>query len=181
MSSPIEMSRIENIDDPRVEDYRDIRDRDLIGPEGRRGLFIGEAVLVVEVMLSFPGMTRSVLASEQQAEKLSEMVASSASPDTPIYVASLEMIESIAGFDMHRGVLACGNRPVESNQSLSGIIPPLDREATVLVCEKINNIDNIGMLFRNARTATIRSIERACASRSATPCGFHPTVQSNGR
>ena len=150
MKSPIEMIRIESITDPRVEDYRDIRDRDLIGPDGRRGLFIGETVLVVEVMLGIPGMTRSVLASEQQADRLAEMIAVSASPDTPLHVASRESIESIAGFDIHRGVIACGHRPMCSTRSLSNIIPPLGREATVLICEKINNIDNIGMLFRNA-------------------------------
>jgi tRNA G18 (ribose-2'-O)-methylase SpoU len=150
MKSPIEMIRIESISDPRVEDYRDIRDRDLIGPDGRRGLFIGETVLVVEVMLGIPGMTRSVLASEQQADRLAEMIAGSASPDTPLLVASRESIESIAGFDIHRGVIACGHRQTCSTRSLSNIIPPLGREATVLICEKINNIDNIGMLFRNA-------------------------------
>lgn len=150
MSTPVQMISVNDIDDPRLEDYRDIRDRDLMGSDGRRGLFIGEAVLVVDVMLSFPGMTRSVLASEQQADRLAEMIASSASPETPLFVASSELLESIAGFDIHRGVLACGNRPDESIQSLENIIPAVQTKATVLICEKINNIDNIGMLFRNA-------------------------------
>ena len=150
MTSGTEMIRIDDLEDPRLEDYRDIRDRDLMGTGGRRGLFIGEATLVVEVMLSFKGMTRSVLVSEQQADRLAAMIADSTSPDTPLYVASSALIESVAGFDIHRGVLACGNRPDNSDQSLKKIIPDQTRSATVLICEKINNIDNIGMLFRNA-------------------------------
>lgn len=152
------MITIDDISDIRIDDYRDIRDRDLMGVDGRRGLFIGEAVLVVEVMLSYPGMTRSVLASEQQAGRLEAMIASSNSPETPLYVASQELIESIAGFDIHRGVLACGERPLDEERSLDAVIPPDGVDATVLVCDRINNIDNIGMLFRNAAAFGVDAI-----------------------
>lgn len=150
MSSPTERIPINDSSDPRIEDYRDIRDRDLRGSGARPGLFIGEAILVVEVMLSFPGMTRSVLASEQQADRLEAMIARSNSPQTPLYVAGTQLMRQVAGFDIHRGVLACGNRPEESSRSLEEIVPETSREATILVCDRINNIDNIGLLFRNA-------------------------------
>ena len=137
-------------DDPRIEDYRDIREKDLMGRGGRNGLFIGEAILVVEVMLQHPGMTRSILVSRSQLERVRRLVAESPSPDTPILVAEGKLIESIAGFDIHRGVLACGNRPDLDSQSLDSILPGVDEPATVLICDRINNIDNIGLLFRNA-------------------------------
>lgn len=149
-SSAANWQRIEDPDDPRIEDYRDIREKDLLGKGGRAGLFIGEAVLVVEVMLERPGMTRSVLVSEAQLERVGDLVAKSPSPETPIYVADQKLIESIAGFDIHRGVLACGNRPAEDACTLDAVLPPPGRPARVLVCDRINNIDNIGLLFRNA-------------------------------
>ena len=143
-------TQITDPQDPRIEDYRDIREKDLLGRGGRNGLFIGEAVLVVEVMLQQPGMTRSILVSRQQLDRIRTLVAESASPDTPILVADGSLIESIAGFDIHRGVLACGNRPDETGRNLGELLPEGDRTARVLVCDRINNIDNIGMLFRNA-------------------------------
>ena len=149
-SSTANWQRIEDPDDPRIEDYRDIREKDLLGKGGRAGLFIGEAVLVVEVMLERPGMTRSILVSEAQLGRVVDLVAKSPSPDTPIYVADQHLIESIAGFDIHRGVLACGNRPAEDACTLDAVLPPAEAPARVLVCDRINNIDNIGLLFRNA-------------------------------
>ena len=150
MSSNGNLIRITDPTDERIEDYRNIRDKDLKGPDGRKGLFIGEAVLVVEVMLATPGMTRSILVSEQQVDRISTLVAESASPDTPILVADSNLIRSIAGFEIHRGVLACGNRPDRESSTLESILPPPEEPATVLICDRINNIDNIGMLFRNA-------------------------------
>jgi hypothetical protein len=40
---------IANPEDPRIEAYRDIRERDLVG---RRGLFVAEGKVVVEKLLS---------------------------------------------------------------------------------------------------------------------------------
>ncbi len=136
--------------DHRIDEYRNIRDRDLLGKGSRPGLFIGEAPLIVQVMLEEPGMTRSVLVSESQAERMSSMIASSRSPNTPLLVAHPEVMNEIAGFDIHRGVLASGNRPDPDTRTLERIMPPSGRAATILLCDGINNIDNIGLRFRNA-------------------------------
>ena len=136
--------------DPQIEDYQNIREKDLLGRGGRNGLFIGEAILVVEVMLQHPGMTRSILVSRSQLDRIRSLVAKSNSPDTPILVADEELIESIAGFHIHRGVIACGNRPDEKAQRLDAILPEPGRPAAVLLCDRINNVDNMGLLFRNA-------------------------------
>ncbi len=49
---------VDNFEDPRLDDFRNIRDRDL----RRTGeLFVGEQALVVQRMLRRPGVTRSVL------------------------------------------------------------------------------------------------------------------------
>jgi tRNA G18 (ribose-2'-O)-methylase SpoU len=136
--------------DPRISEYRDIRDKDLLGRDGRPGRFIGEAPLILEVMLDLPDMTRSVLVSEGQAERVSGMIAASRSPGTPLFVASSDVMNGIVGFDIHRGVLASGNRPDPLDRTLEKVLPEPGRPATILVCDGINNIDNIGLLFRNA-------------------------------
>lgn len=142
--------KINEADDPRIKEYRNIRDRDLRGVHSRPGLFIGEAPLIVQAMLEVPGMTRSVFVSESQAGRMQAMIRSSASPETPLLVAGPDVMNEIAGFDLHRGVLASGNRPDPTIQALDRIMPPPDQPASILLCDGINNIDNIGLLFRNA-------------------------------
>ncbi len=136
---------ISDINDPFLEDYRDIRDRELRGRDGYPGLFIGEQPLVVERMLSRPGVTKSVLLGPTWADRIVPQVP----PDVPVYVAPLEIMKRIAGFNIHRGVLAVGHRPAVERPDLD---PDLRRREilTLLLCENITNIDNMGFLFRNA-------------------------------
>jgi tRNA G18 (ribose-2'-O)-methylase SpoU len=150
MTAPVEAIQITDARDPRIADYVALRERGLRGKGGRDGVFIGEAVLVVGVMLESKGLTRSVLASRKQAVRLAEIISNSNSPETPLFVADEETIQSIAGFDLHRGVLACGVRAPVEERALEDIMPTGNRDATLLVCDGISNIDNIGMMFRNA-------------------------------
>ncbi len=150
MSAPDPVTRITDPNDPAIEEYRSIRDRDLQGSDTRPGRFIGEGMLILEVMLDHPGMTRSVLVSEARSDRVAGMIRSSRSPETELMVASSEVMNEIVGFDIHRGVVASGNRPDESERTLEKILPVSTASATILVCDGINNIDNIGLLFRNA-------------------------------
>ncbi|MCH2143696.1 MAG: RNA methyltransferase [Phycisphaerales bacterium] len=150
MSAPDPVTRITDPNDPAIEEYRAVRDRDLQGSDTRPGRFIGEGMLILEVMLENPGMTRSVLVSEARADRVMELVRDSKSPGTDLLVASSEVMNEIVGFDIHRGVIASGNRPDESDRTLEKILPRSSEPATILVCDGINNIDNIGLLFRNA-------------------------------
>lgn len=141
---------IESIEDPRLDDYRNLRDRELRSTQREQGRFIGESVLVVECMLALPAITRSVLVSEKKADRLAAIIAASASPNTPLLVASNAIIEQVVGFDLHRGVLACGDRNIIDTRSLLSVLPDANAPATLLLCDGINNVDNIGLLFRNA-------------------------------
>jgi tRNA G18 (ribose-2'-O)-methylase SpoU len=136
---------VSDINDPLLDDYRDIRDRELRGREGYPGLFVGEQPLVVEQMLRVAGVTKSVLLGPTWVDRMVPQVP----PEVPVYVAPTEIMRRIAGFNIHRGVLAVGFRPVVER---SGLDPDLaGREAlTLLLCENITNIDNMGFLFRNA-------------------------------
>ncbi|MCH2160807.1 MAG: RNA methyltransferase [Phycisphaerales bacterium] len=136
-----------NPDDPRLEDFRDIRDRDL---RGRQGIFIGEQGLVVERMLDRPELVRRVLVSEARRPWLEDALASRGHPDVACLVVPTDIVERIAGFDLHRGVLASGNRAALESPSLEQVVPGDEQSATILCCDSINNMDNIGMLFRTA-------------------------------
>jgi tRNA G18 (ribose-2'-O)-methylase SpoU len=149
MSSTEHTSRvtwIDDPDDPRLEAYRDVRDRDLRGPEGRPGLFVVEAVLPVEQMLALPGIACSVLIGPGWVDR----IAPQAPPGVPVYVAPPEVIRAITGFPFHRGALGVGLRRGLDDRPLDAVVPAGDGPLTILLCDGISNIDNIGLLFRNA-------------------------------
>ena len=68
--------------------------------------------------------------------------------DTPVYVASASVMDAIAGFHMHRGILAIGRKgPPVPVDELLGSLP---ERALLAVPVGISNHDNIGSIFRNA-------------------------------
>lgn len=137
-------------DDVRLAPYRDLRDADLAARRGEEGWFIGEQALVVEQMLREPGRCLSVLASDRMAPRAAALIAASADPTVPLLVASSAVLESIAGFPLHRGLLALGRRPADGGERIAAAVADPRRPLLLLACEEIRNIDNIGMLFRNA-------------------------------
>ena len=140
---PIE--HIDSTTDPRLADFREIRERDL---HGRDGIFIGEQPLIVERMLSIPSVTRSVLVIDRREAWLRATIENLGAHDVECYVAPHDVVSTLAGFDVHRGILASGNRAPFDNRTLGDVLPSTDQPAVILCCESINNIDNIGALFR---------------------------------
>lgn len=147
---PPRATRIDDVLDPRIEDFRSVRDRDLLGEAGRPGLFVGETRLVVDRMIERPGLTKSVLVEERHAEAMAAAMSAAGADDVPLFVAAQPILERIAGFNVHRGVLAIGRRPDAASLSLASALPRDGSVATVLACEDVRNIDNIGALYRNA-------------------------------
>jgi tRNA G18 (ribose-2'-O)-methylase SpoU len=129
---------IDSLDDPRVEAYRNMKDRELARDGGR---FIAEGEQVVRRLLASGIGVESVLLSQRKANAVGPIVP----PNIPVWIASDETIESVIGFEFHSGVMACGIRPkpVHFEQVLQR-----DGEQTVVVCPKITNVENLGSLVR---------------------------------
>lgn len=157
--SPCRLHRPTTPNDPELADYRAVRDRDLLGPEGRGGLFIGETPLVVRAMLARPGMTKSVLVAEERRSALHDDLARF---DGPVFVVPLAWMERITGYPLHRGILAVGHRPDPDDHTVDRVLARLHQSKndplTLLICVGINNIDNIGLLFRNAAAFAVDAV-----------------------
>jgi tRNA G18 (ribose-2'-O)-methylase SpoU len=137
--------RVSDRDDPRIAAYRDIREQDLVG---REGLFIAEGEVVVRVLL---GTSRheplSLLLAEKRVAALEAEIARL--PDgVSVYVAPQAIMDDIAGFPMHRGILALGRQA--SNVSADFLLAGIGKLAIIVVLVGIANHDNMGGLFRNA-------------------------------
>ena len=63
-----------------------------------------------------------------------------------MYVAEPEVMESITGFEVHRGVLASANRP-----KMPGLLDLMVRSKRLVVLEGSNDHENIGAIARSAR------------------------------
>jgi tRNA G18 (ribose-2'-O)-methylase SpoU len=133
-------------DDPRVADYRDVKDAEWIK---RRGRFMVEGKEVLSVLLARGRYAvASVLIAEKRKDDLAPLLAR-LPEGTPVYLATDALLEAIAGFDVHRGVLAAADvgAPLDPLAAIAGLSPG---PRTILCLEAISNHDNIGGLFRNA-------------------------------
>jgi tRNA G18 (ribose-2'-O)-methylase SpoU len=135
------IAHVASVDDPRLGDYRNIPDPDLLRT---RGVFIAEGRHVVRRLLTGSRFsTRSLLLTPAAAESLSDLLPGLDA--LPVFIVSQEAMNAVTGFNIHRGCLAVGERrPLPSWQSLA-------RDARLLlVLEQVSNADNIGGIFRNA-------------------------------
>jgi len=138
------MFTIDDPDDPRVAEYRNIPDPDLLRD---RAVFIAEGRQVVRQLLgSHRFETRSVLVSPAAFESLRDVL--DARPALPVFVMPVDRMMALVGFDMHRGCLALGVRPPAT--PFESWWPEAAGSGLVVAAERIGNADNLGALFRNA-------------------------------
>ena len=137
--------RIDDPEDPRVAPDLDIRERDVVGRQGR---FIAEGKVVLNVLLNGSRFqAESVLVLENRLAGLEE-VFDKAPVRVPVYVAGREVIDRIAGFPIHRGILAVGEKGTPLQ--VDDILRTLPQKALIVVAVGIANHDNLGAIFRNA-------------------------------
>jgi tRNA G18 (ribose-2'-O)-methylase SpoU len=132
---------VASIDDPCLNDYRNVPDPELLRSHG---VFVAEGRHVVRRLLTQSRYkTRSLLLTPAAAESLADLLPRL---DTiPVFTVSQEAMNAITGFNIHRGCLAIGERlPLPAWTSLA-------RGARrLVVLEHVSNADNVGGIFRNA-------------------------------
>lgn len=138
---------VEDLSHPELEPYRDQKDawlrvqRD--GGTGLGGLFIAEGEIVARELFASPFRVRSVLITPTRLLSMRDAV-EGLPAGTPVFVAERGVAEGIVGFDMHRGVLAIGER------GAAAVWRDVVRESPcVLVLEGLSNHDNVGSLYRS--------------------------------
>lgn len=136
-----EIVRIEDLHDPALRDYRDLTDvalRRVIEP--KEGLYLAESSKVIARAIEAGHHPRSVLLLDKWLSDVEPIVANF---DIPIFVGSAELLESITGFNMHRGALASMTRP--KLQPVGALIADARR---VVIIEDIVDHTNVGAIFR---------------------------------
>jgi tRNA G18 (ribose-2'-O)-methylase SpoU len=141
--------RVQGADDPRIGDYRALTDLELRTRwEPPNGLFIAEGELVIRRALRAGYRLRSVLVDEKRAEQFADLP-----EEAVVYAATPEVLESITGFHVHRGVLGSFHR--RDLPSLEDLLAGARRLA---VLEGLNTHTNLGALFRSAAALGIDAV-----------------------
>jgi tRNA G18 (ribose-2'-O)-methylase SpoU len=133
--------RIDQIDDQRLDDYRNVLDAELLR---HRNLFVGEGRLVVRRLLSSGHAVVSLLLNEPSFKDL-EPDFGQAFDRIPVYVCPTAELAGIVGFNLHRGCLALAHRPADA--AVTDITAAATR---LLILEGVTDADNVGSAFRNA-------------------------------
>lgn len=146
---------IDDAADPRLDLYRDVKDRDLTG---REGLFMAEGQVVLERLFRSQNChTTNVLTTP---ERLKNLDISALSDNMHIYVVAQAIMDDVAGFAIHRGYLALGQYAPRLDFTDIITRPRL----RVLALSAIANTDNMGGLMRNAAAFGVDAVllDAAC-------------------
>ncbi|WOC16890.1 TrmH family RNA methyltransferase [Pseudochrobactrum sp. MP213Fo] len=151
---------IDNILDKRLGAYLNIKEKDLTGRQSR---FIAEGKVVLRVLLNSSQFdVESLLITENKLAGMQDIL-SLCPADVPVYCVSSTVMDEIAGFNVHRGILAVGKRKLPN--TISSLLQFLPDNALIVILCGISNHDNIGSIFRNAA-----AFEAACIVLDETCC-----------
>ncbi len=146
--------------DPRLADYRDLRDVQLRQSlEAEHGLFIAEGEKVVRRAAEAGYPVRSFLMASRWLDGLADVLDST---DAECFVVSEALAEQVTGFHVHRGALASLART-----SLPSVDEVLAGARTVVVCEDVVDHTNVGAIFRSAAALGVDAV--LLAPRCADP------------
>lgn len=135
--------RIDAADDPRLADYRELKDaavrRRIEGDE----LFVAEGPVAIERLIASGHRVRSVLVSDEKHARMAGLLHPL---DAPTYVVDRALLREITGFDLHRGAIAAAVR--RPQPTLAELAASARRLA---VLEGLNDPENLGAIARSAR------------------------------
>lgn len=119
--------------------FRDLRGREAERRAAGRGLFFAESPEVVDRIGRSGAVITHVVASERRAGRLDAMTLGEAI----VTILPEEELYSLVGFEMHRGIIAAVERPLEIG------IPEPAEHPMIAVLEGINDHQNLGAIVRS--------------------------------
>ncbi|CAI36579.1 rRNA methylase [Corynebacterium jeikeium] len=173
------------IDDPRDSRLDDFRNLNASDKKSGEQLIIAEGTLVVPRLLASPYPTRAVVGFPGKLRAIEAELSRSLSSDDAnfsVFEVSREVLKEVAGFDMHRGLVASADRlpvnpvsPVGSVSTASTGDPAgtgasaveavldhleeaADTSGVIAVLEGVGDHENIGSIFRNAAGLNVDAV-----------------------
>jgi tRNA G18 (ribose-2'-O)-methylase SpoU len=143
--------RVDDADDPRLADYRELRDVQLrTSLEAEHGLFLAEGEKVVRRAVEAGYAARSFLVAPRWLAGLSDVLDRS---EAPCFVVDEALAEQVTGFHVHRGALASLQR--RPSPPLADV---LAASRTVVVLEDLVDHTNVGAALRSAAALGVDAV-----------------------
>ena len=146
--------RIDDPADPRLDDYRDMRSRGTRRSLESDEFLVAEGANVVRRLLQTDLTVRSVLLGEARVTVTADIVEASRAP---VYVVSRDVMALVAGFDLHRGVVASAERPVDPGID-TVVARACSTGGTIAVLQGLNDHENLGAIARSARALGVQAL-----------------------
>ncbi len=144
---------LHSIDDPALDVYARLTEaqiRNRLEPE--KGVFIAESPKVIRLALAAGFEPVSFLMEEKHIEGDARDLLLRC-PDAPVYTGSRELLQSLTGYALTRGVLAAMKRP-----PLPALDAVLDGAKRVAVLDGIVDAGNLGAIVRSASALNIDAV-----------------------
>lgn len=162
----VQVQHITELDDDRLEAYTRLTERQLRSVlEPEKGIFIAESAKVIERALTAGLESVSFLMGERWLEQFEpvfrDLAATRPELDIPAFIAPMELMEELTGFNVTRGALAAFRRPrmEDARTFLDGLAAHANgRPVRVCVLEGIVDHTNVGAIFRSAAALNVDGI-----------------------
>ncbi len=129
-------TKIDALDTPALEVYRQLRDRAFTQDNS----FIADSPKVVNMLLKTSIEVKSILATKEYFEEFETLVSAKEIPQ--LFLADKKLMEQIVGHRVHHNCMMHGVRPQQT---------PLDRLGNhIIMLDEISSTENIGSIARSA-------------------------------
>ena len=160
MSTSFACEDVADIADPRLADYRNLKDAELLL---RRDRFIVEGRGNLRVLLARTALRPDSLLLGEAAFAALEAdlaaVGSARIAGVPVFVAKQAVLDAIVGFRVHRGARAvCRRPPPRDPRALAQAALAGEHASRVVVLEGVRDADNVGGIFRAAMAFGARAV-----------------------
>ena len=149
---------VASADDPRLAGYTRLTDAEhRRAREDAEGTFVVEGVTAIRRALASPYVVRSVLVTPAKHATLEPDLATSTAD---VYVVEQDVMNAVAGFDLHRGAIA-----VAARRPFSDLAAVATTARRVAVLEGLNDHENLGAVARSAAALGIDALvlDATCA------------------
>ena len=137
---------IKSLNEPGIEVFSTLTEAQLrMELEPEKGLFIAESPKVIRVALDAGWEPTALLCEEKHITGDAKDIIERLEASIPVYTGSRELLASLTGYTLTRGVLCAMRR-----KQMPTVESVLQNASRVVVIEAVTDTTNIGAIFRSA-------------------------------